>query len=154
MAMLQWIRCIGGVVFLSITGLLAQNALPTALDIGQTYERVVVVCPLIGKGTYADPRRPAIVPANLKHDAKEREKAFGTDVVMAYAWVPGDDGKSAIVEVVVRDTAAMKEFLREAGKVAALSVFERGKQTPAALDAELRKVKKDFNRRYLRAVAP
>ena len=135
-------------------GLVAQNALPTALDIGQTYERVVIVCPLIGKGTSADPRRPTIVPANLKNDAKEREKAFGTDVVMAYAWVPGDDGKSAIVEIVVRDTAAMKEFLREAGKVAALSVLERGKQTPAALDSELRKVKKDFNRRYLRAVAP
>ena len=65
MAMLQWIRYIGGVVFLSITGLVAQNALPTALDIGQTYERVVIVCPLIGKGTYADPRRPAIVPATM-----------------------------------------------------------------------------------------
>jgi hypothetical protein len=38
--------------------------------------------------------------------------------------------------------------------VAAVTLFERGKQTPAALDTELRKVKKDFNRRYLRAVAP
>ena len=146
--------CIGWFVSISLGPLVAQNALPTALDIGQTYERVVVVCPLIGKGTYADPRRPEIVPAKLKHDAKEREKAVGLDVVMAYTWVPSDDGKSAIVEVVVRDTAAMKEFLREAGKVAAVSLFERGKQTPAALDTELRKVKKDFDRRSLRAVAP
>jgi hypothetical protein len=152
--MLHRICCIGGFVCFSLSSLVAQNALPTALDIGQTYERVVVVCPLIGKGTYADPRRPEIVPASLKHDAKDREKAIGLDVVMAYAWVPSDDGKSAIVEIVVRDPAAMKEFLREAGKVAAVTLFERGKQTPAALDTELRKVKKDFNRRYLRAVAP
>ena len=152
--MVRMICCIGWFVSISLGPLVAQNALPTALDIGQTYERVVVVCPLIGKGTYADPRRPEIVPAKLKHDAKEREKAVGLDVVMAYTWVPSDDGKSAIVEVVVRDTAAMKEFLREAGKVAAVSLFERGKQTPAALDTELRKVKKDFDRRSLRAVAP
>ncbi len=152
--MLQKICCIGGVVLVSLSSLVAQNALPTALDIGQTYERVVVVCPLTSKGTYADPRRPEIVPAKLKQDAKEREKAVGLDVVMAYAWVPSDDGKSAIVEIVVRDPAAMKEFLREAGKVAAVTLFERGKQTPAVLDTELRKVKKDFNRRYLRAVAP
>lgn len=154
MALLQRLSCIGGVVFVSLSSLVAQRALPTALDIGQTYERVVVVCPLTGKGTYADPRRPAIVPASLKHNAKEREKAVGLDVVMAYSWVPSDDGKSAIVEIVVRDTAAMKEFLREAGKAAAVSVFEKGKQTPAALDSELRKVKKDFDRRSLRAVAP
>ena len=154
MSMLQRICCIGGMVCLSLSSLAAQRELPTALDIGQSYERVVVVCPLIGKGTYADPRRPAIVPARLKREAKEREGAVGTDVVMAYAWVPTDDGKSAIVEIVVRDTAAMREFTREAGKVAAVTLFERGKQTPAALDNELRKVKKDFDRRSLRAVAP
>jgi len=154
MSMLQRLCCIGGVVCLSLSSLAAQNALPTALDIGQTYERIVVVCPLVGKGTYADPRRPALVPASVKHQAKDRQGAVGLDVVMAYAWVPSDDGKSAIVEIVVRDTAAVKEFTREASKVAAVSLFERAKQTPAALDTELRKVKKDFDRRSLRAVAP
>jgi hypothetical protein len=96
--------------------------------------------------------------ASLAEIQKVRKAGDGRpltlDVVMAYAWVPSDDGKSAIVEVVVRDTAAMKEFTREAGKVATISLFERGKQTPAALDIELRKVKKDFDRRSLRAVAP
>ncbi len=41
--------------------LLAQKApprsAPEALDLGQLYERVLVVCPLVGKGTYADPKR-------------------------------------------------------------------------------------------------
>ncbi len=154
MSMLQRLCCIGGLLCLSLGPVAAQNALPTALDLGQTYERIVVVCPLVGKGTYADPRRPALVPASVKHQVKDRQGAAGLDVIMAHAWVPSDDGNSAIVEIVVRDPAAMKEFTREAAKVPAVSLFERGKQTPAALDLELRKVKKDFDRRSLRAVAP
>ena len=59
MSMLQDICRISGIVCLSLSSLAAQSALPTALDIGQSYERIVVVCPLVGKGTYDDPRRPA-----------------------------------------------------------------------------------------------
>ena len=122
---------------------------PDAVDLGQLYERVLVVCPLVGKGTYADPKRPALVPAQVK-----TEGSRGLDVVLGYAWVASDDGQRAIVEIIVRDETALREFRREAGTVAEAVLYERGKQPVATVDEALRRVKKDFDRRSLRAVAP
>lgn len=146
---------IGCVLFLA-SGLLAQRPapLPTAIDLGQTYERAIVVSPLTGKGTYDDPLRPAVIPARLKRDEKERAEAKGADVILGYAWTPTDDGKSAIVEVVVRDGEAMAEFRRSLASVAQSRVFERGKEAPTLVDSELRKLKKEFDRRQLRALVP
>ncbi len=122
---------------------------PESLDPGQLYERVLVVCPLVGKGTYADPKRPALVPAQVKANG-----ARGLDVVLGFAWVPSDDGKRAVVEIIVRDETALGEFRRASVAVAEAVLYERGKQPPAVVDEALRRVKKDFDRNSLRAVAP
>jgi microcystin degradation protein MlrC len=128
--------------------------LPTAIDLGQTYERAIVISPLQGKGTYDDPLRPAVIPARLKQNEKERAEAKGADVILGYAWTPSDDGKSAIVEIVVRDGEAMAEFRRSLANVAESRVFERGKTAPATVEVELKKVKKEFDRKQLRALVP
>jgi hypothetical protein len=143
-----------GMLLLCASMAWAQAPLPSALDPGQNYERAIVVSPLVGRGTYSDPKRPALVPQRLAAGAAERSAAKGTDVILAYSWVPSDDGKMAIVEIVVRDPAAMAEFRKAAGQTPEALVFERGKASAALVDAEMRKLKKDFDRRSLRAVAP
>ncbi len=142
---------VSGLLLLSAS-LLAQKVplpAPDSIDLGQLYERVLVVCPLVGKGTYADPKRPALAPAQVK-----TEGSRSLDVVLGYAWVPSDDGQKAIVEIIVRDETALREFRREAGAVTEAVLYERGKQPVATVDEALRRVKKDFDRRSLRAVAP
>ena len=150
MSMLQWICCIGGVVCLSLSSLTAQKTLGWALDAGQTHERLLVVCPLVGKGTYDDPIRPALTPAKLSR----QNAAKGLDLVMGFAWTRSDDGKSAIVELVLRDGAAVSEFRKTAIAVTGAQLFERGKDSPASIDVELKKVKRNFDRRELRALVP
>jgi len=150
MSMLQRICCIGGLLCLSLSPLAAQKALLTALDSGQTHERLLVVCPLVGKGTYEDPIRPALVPAKLSR----QNGAKGLDLVMGYAWTRSDDGKSAIVELVLRDGAAVAEFRKTATAAAGTQLFERGKDSTASIDVELKKVKRNFDRRELRAFVP
>jgi hypothetical protein len=134
----------------------AQKPLPlaTAIDLGQTYERAIVLSPLTGRGTYDDPLRPAVIPARLKRDEKERAEAKGADVILGYAWMPADDGKTAIVEIVVRDAEAMAEFRRSLAGVAQSRVFERAKDSPGLIDTEVKKVKRDFDRKQLRAFVP
>ena len=142
-----------GCALLLAGSLLAQKPAPLpspdAVELGQLYERVLVVCPLVGKGTYADPKRPALVPQQVRANG-----ARGLDAVRAFAWVPSDDGKQAIVEILVRDETALAEFRRTASAAADTALYERGKQPPAVVDEALRRVKKDFDRNSLRAVAP
>jgi hypothetical protein len=122
---------------------------PEAVDPGQLYHRVLAVCPLIGEGTYSDPKRPALIPSNLNPDANS-----GLDVIRAFAWVPSDDGTQAIVEIVVRDAVALTELRRAARSVAGTTFHDRAAPPRSAAHAALRRLKKDFNPDSLRAVAP
>lgn len=66
------------------------------VDIHNMYERVVCVVPIVGKGTFEDPRRPQFAPLQTKDAAR-------SNGIIGFSWVPSDDGYLAIVEFVARE---------------------------------------------------
>ena len=88
------------------------------VDPRHLYERVMLIVPMVGAGTAADPPRPLYAPLPSQ----------GTPLtgagIMAFCYVTSDDGKLALVELVARDRAAFRTILAE--RRAGVRVFERG----------------------------
>ncbi len=120
-------------------------------------ERIVVVVPMVGRGTAEDPIRPKYAPvaprlsergAGLVETKKSDDERLAEEKVRigAFSFVMADDGKRAIVEFVARDRAAFSEILKDA----TVRVVEKRKLADAAELDELRRVKKDFDPKELR----
>lgn len=89
-----------------------------------------MVVPIVGKGTWEDPRRPAYV------------KEMGAE----YRWVESDDGRMAIVEVKVEGVGLERaEAVKSAAGKAGVSWFENGKNGKEEVEIELKKIRKDFD---------
>ena len=54
-----------------------------------------------------------------------------------------DDGQFALVEFVARDRTAFAQILTD--QRSGLQVFERGKSSPATVEAEFKRLRKDFD---------
>jgi len=85
------------------------------VDMRHTNERLICVVPMIGKGTYDDPRRPKYAPvmnspAGDEKAAKARAERTG---ILAYQAIVSDDGQHALVEFVAADRAAFAEILAD-----------------------------------------
>jgi len=70
------------------------------------HERVLLVVPMVGAGTYSDPRRPLFAPA-----PGERRTPNG---IHSFSYEVSDDGKFALVEFVALDRSAPAPLLRVA----------------------------------------
>ncbi|MDX1982559.1 MAG: hypothetical protein SFV51_19955 [Bryobacteraceae bacterium] len=118
--------------------LLTLAAMPLAaeqrMNRGDGFERLVVIVPLVGRGTYEDPVRPLYVPA--------RQQA-APDGVISFNYQLTDDGKRAVVELVALNRRAFAQILAE--RRPDVKVFEPGKVTKAFAEAEIRKEKRDFS---------
>lgn len=101
------------------------------VDFMNLHERMIAVVPVIGSGTYEDPRRPLFAPAP------------GQTVpgMISFSWKPSDDGKLAIVEYVMQSKEALQAIQSDARVVKA---FEKGKSRLAEMETELRKYRKDY----------
>lgn len=121
-----------------ITMMLILAAMPLAaekrMDSGDRYERLLLSVPMIGTGSYADPRRPLYVPARLQPSRNG---------IIGFHFDPTDDGKRAILELVATDRAAFQSILAE--KRPDVKIFEPGKIRKAEAEPEIRKEKKDFD---------
>jgi hypothetical protein len=114
------------------------------VDPRNTYHRVICVVPFIGKGTADDPRRPQYAPlpaATAKSIA---------DPIIAFTQEPTDDGQFAIVEFVARDRKALLPILNDPN----VKSLEKGVVSKDAIEAELRKVRKDFDLTQFEVVMP
>jgi len=94
------------------------------------YERLVAVVPMVGSGTYEDPRRPAYVPDYLLRTleslqlGKSEEEASPIAAALAKGKAPAaivgfhyeisDDGNFALAEFFATDRAAFKPLLEAA----------------------------------------
>ena len=97
---------------------------------------------LTGSGTKEDPKKPEFVPAAID----------GTRTgIIAWSQQIADDGKMAIIHVVAVDRQAFAPML--ADKRPEIRVFEIGKDSPEAIEKELKKFKKDFTLDSIRVVA-
>jgi len=107
------------------------------VDSRNQHERIIALVPMVGNGTMEDPKRPMFAPRPGEVDAGSRTG------IVAFHFIPSDDGTMAIVELVARDKAAFAPIL--ASTVSGVLVFQRGQAGRAAIVAALKKYRKDFD---------
>ncbi|MBI3683900.1 MAG: hypothetical protein HY235_26290 [Acidobacteria bacterium] len=100
------------------------------------YERLILIVPMTGTGTYADPRRPQFAPLPA---AMARPGTLAG--IVSFSYQVSDDGQFAVVELVARDRAVFTAILRTPGVVA----FERGKVRAEDIELEIRKHIRNFD---------
>jgi hypothetical protein len=116
------------------------------VDTRDTYERILAVVPMIGRGTPDDPRRPMYAP--LPNSAQTREG------IIAFTFQASDDGNFALVEFVARDRAGLQAILADRGVRQDVKIFEKGADNPQAIAAEFRRYKRDFDPQQLSVRVP
>jgi hypothetical protein len=102
------------------------------VDPHNTFNRVICVVPITGAGTAVDPRRPQYAPWPPSPDPNG---------IIGYYFVPSDDGKSAVVEFVARNRAALLPILSDKS----IKAFEKGRATKSDIEAAVQQSRKDFN---------
>jgi hypothetical protein len=129
--------------------LLAQQA----VNPRNRYERLICIVPMIGSGTYEDPRRPAYAPTSSQPDQAEPGKG-----ILAYSFQASDDGQFALVEFVAMDREAFARILADvkgelSGADSPISsaarsefkVFQKGQIARIIIEQAFRKFKPNFN---------
>ena len=113
-----------------------------AVDPAERYHRLICLVHLTGSGAKDDPQRPEYVPATVD----------GTRTgIIAWSQQITDDGQMAIIHIVAVDRQAFSPIL--ADKRPEIRVFEIGKDSPDAIEKELKKYKKDFSLNSLQVLA-
>ena len=105
------------------------------------YNRVIAVVPLAGKGTPADPKRPAYAPWPPSKDPNG---------IIGFTYLPSDDGRFAIVEFVARNRTAFQKLFDDKTIV----LFEKGRAAKGAIEAALKQHRKDFDLNKFGMVMP
>ena len=107
------------------------------VDGRNTYERLLAILPLVGKGTLADPKRPMFAPLPAEMSAANRTG------IIAYHYVLSDDGNSALVEFVAVHRSVFQAILTGASQAGG-KTFQPGSATAAQVEAEFQKLHKGF----------
>lgn len=103
----------------------------------QLYERVIAIVPMVGAGTYADPRRPLHAPV-LGRGVADRG-----DGIVGFSYQVSDDGRLAVMELAARDRSAFQALLND--RRPEVRVFERGKSRREEVEAEVRRHIRNFD---------
>lgn len=124
------------------------------VDARHTYERLICIVPMVGKGTYDDPRRPKYAPVAAAATASEKssDARAARAGIIAYHAIPSDDGQYALVEYVAVDRAAFAEILADESLKG--KVFEKGKDRREDMEREFVKHKRSFNLDDLGVMVP
>ena len=102
------------------------------VDARNTYNRVICVVPLVGSGTAADPKRPEYAPWPASQDPNG---------IIAFYFVPSDDGKSAVTEFVARNRTALLPILNDKS----VTSFEKGRAAKSSIESAMQQYRKDFS---------
>ena len=125
------------VLALSSSLLFAQKG--PKVDSQNLYQRVFLTVPMVGAGTYADPKRPLFAPKPSEIKPGDRSG------IIAWHFEASDDGKTALVEYVFADRAGLTGALRTITAQPSVAAFERGKDSTASIESAFRLLKKDFD---------
>ncbi len=113
--------------FLAVLSLMAVSA--QSARIGGNGERFLVLVPMVGAGTFEDPKRPA----------------FLREAGVAFRYQLSDDGATAIAEVSPRGPLEMVKLEERLKTDSRAKVFKPHKDKAADVVTEVKKVKKDFD---------
>ncbi len=105
------------------------------VDPGTTYHRVLAIVPIVGSGTFADPKRPMFAPTP--------QAAATRSGIIGYQHLPSDDGKFALVEFVAVNRSAFAELF--ASTDPGVKYFEVGKASAADIQAAFQQKKASFS---------
>src|SRR5215469_7184103 len=75
------------------------------VDSSQMYERVYAILPIVGQGTWEDPKRPMFTPPPSAMTPGDRSG------IIAFHHEVSDDGQLALVEIVAADTPGLAAVL-------------------------------------------
>ena len=122
------------------------------VDPGSMYERIYAIVPMVGTGTWEDPKRPLFAP--VPHQMTPGSRTG----IIAFNQVESDDGKFALIEIVAANkpelasiTAPIKAQL---SAVPGLQLFERGSTSSASIQSAFQLKKKNFDLSKFRVVVP
>jgi len=105
------------------------------VDYRNLYERVLAIVPVVGTGTFADPKRPMYAPTPQQMNPVSRTG------IIAYTHVLSDNGRFALVEFVARDRSAFQSILADT----TIQVFLKGRDQREDAVAAFQKLKKNFD---------
>lgn len=97
------------------------------------HERLLAVVPMVGAGTYADPKRPMFTAVG---------RIEGRQGLLGFSYQASDDGQFALVEFVAADRAILNAIRLSSSTAKS---FVRGADKRADIEAEFRKYKRDFD---------
>jgi hypothetical protein len=140
-------------LLLGVVWLLAGQAVSAQQRVAaqNLYERVYCVVPMVGAGTYEDPRRPKYAPAGPLHLvpalAAEAARPGNEEPqperkgILGFSFVVSEDGQFALAEFVAASKADLKEILADSD----VKSFIKGKARRLDIETEFRKFKVDIN---------
>lgn len=112
--------------------------------------RVIAIVPMVGTGTYDDPKRPLFAPRiGLESadvvSARGAQKFFNDAAtgVIEFKYEVSDDGKWAIAEFVFQNRPALNAVM--ASGRTDVKIFEKGMASKALILAEAKKLKINFD---------
>jgi len=123
------------------------------------YERVYCVVPMVGAGTYEDPRRPKYAPTGPLHlpqaapDGAQPNGEANLPVragILGFSFVVSDDAQFALVEFVAARKNDFKQILTDPS----VKSFVKGKTRRLDIETEFRKFKADINLDRLEVSVP
>ncbi len=122
------------------------------VDPRNTYYRVICAVPFTGTGTAADPKRPEYAPWPLPVVRNQMPVTPSTQDqgIIAFTYLPSDDGHYAVAEFVARNRSAFQAIFNDR----TLQVFEKGRDSKAAIEAAMQKYRKNFNLDQFGTVMP
>lgn len=109
-----------------------------AVDARHLHDRIWAIVPLVGKGTWDDPKRPLFAP-NINRPTPGPL----ANIAVSWTYQTSDDGLFALVEFVAQDLKLLNGVIND--KTPGVRVFVKGKDDRATLEREFRKLKKDFS---------
>jgi hypothetical protein len=139
---LQVVVCL----FASVCVGLAQHR----VDAGSMYSRIYAIVPMVGSGTWDDPKHPMFAPLPQQMTPGNRTG------IIAFNHVESDDGTFALIEIVTanRSQLALITGPMTAAAVQGLQIFDRSATSAATVQSAFQQYKKNFDISKFRVVVP
>ncbi len=120
------------------------------VDPGSMYARIYAIVPMIGSGTWDDPKRPMFAP--VPHQMTPGSRTG----IIAFNHVESDDGNFALIEIVAANRLELSKITAQMTVAAApgLQLFDRTTTSASAVQSAFQLLKKGFDITKFRVVVP
>jgi hypothetical protein len=122
------------------------------VDPSSMYSRVYAIVPMIGSGTWEDPKRPMFAPIPQQISAASRTG------IIAYNMVESDDGNFALIEIVATSRPQLAtitaQITTQLSAVQGFQLFDRSTTSAATVQSAFQTLKKNFDITTFRVVVP